>query len=121
MTNQTRASIPRASFRAMKEAVLGKDYELGLTIVTATHIKKLNKIYRNQDRPTDILSFPLSRKSGEIYICPSATRAEAKKFNRSYDNFVPFLFIHGLVHLKGYDHGATMERIEAKVRARFKI
>ncbi|MFA6432266.1 MAG: rRNA maturation RNase YbeY [Candidatus Paceibacterota bacterium] len=121
MTNQTRASIPHASFRAMKEAVLGKDYELGLTIVTATHIKKLNKIYRNQDRPTDILSFPLSRKSGEIYICPSATRAEAKKFNRSYDNFVPFLFIHGLVHLKGYDHGATMERIEAKVRARFKI
>lgn len=121
MTNETRASIPRASFRAMKEAVLGKKYNLNLAFVTAARMKKLNKIYRGLDRPTDILSFPLSAHEGEMYICPSETKLEAKKFSRTYDNFVPFLFIHGLVHLKGYDHSATMERIEAKFRTRFNV
>jgi ssRNA-specific RNase YbeY (16S rRNA maturation enzyme) len=45
----------------------------------------------------------------------------AKDFDRSYENFIYFLFIHGCVHLKGYDHGSTMERIEAKFRKEFGI
>ena len=120
-TNETHASIPRVRFQAIKEAALGKRYELSLTFVGAAHIAKLNKIYRNKTKPTDILSFPLSEQEGEIYICPSETRKAAPLFGRKYDNFMAFLFIHGCVHLKGYDHSATMEAIEARLRRRFKV
>ena len=121
MTNQTRASIPRVRFSSIKDAALGTAYDLTLTFATPAQIRKLNKIYRNIDKPTDILSFPLSKTEGEIYICPSETRAMAKDFDRTYENFMAFLFIHGCVHLIGHDHGGTMERIEADIRKRFKI
>jgi probable rRNA maturation factor len=71
--------------------------------------------------PTDILSFPLSENEGEIYINPATARKEAKKFDRPYDNFILFLLIHGLVHLKGYEHGAIMESIETRFRKKFKV
>jgi probable rRNA maturation factor len=121
MSNEARASIPRASFRAIKKAALGKSYRLSVIFTTAARIKALNLTYRGLNKPTDILSFPISAHEGEIYICPSETRKAAKDFDRTYENFMSYLFIHGCVHLKGYDHGATMERIEAKLRKRFKI
>jgi len=121
VSNETRAGLPRAPFRAIKDAALGTAYKLDLVFTTPARMKKLNLIYRNKDKPTDILSFPLSRREGEIYICASEARTEARKFARTYENFIAFLFIHGCVHLKGHDHGSTMERIEAKLRARFKI
>ncbi len=121
MTNETRASIPRVRFSSMKDAVLGKAYKLNLVFTTPAKIAELNKIYRGIDKPTDILSFPLSDTEGEIYISPSETRIEAPKFDRSYENFMAFLFIHGCVHLKGHDHGATMERIEADIRRQFDV
>ncbi|MDE2188390.1 MAG: rRNA maturation RNase YbeY [Patescibacteria group bacterium] len=101
--------------------ILGHDYELSVAIVTKKTIHNLNKKWRNKDTPTDILSFYISNNEGEIYICPSEARKEAHKFERSFDNFIAFLFIHGLVHLKGYDHGAIMESIETKFRNKFKV
>ncbi|HEY4503639.1 MAG TPA: rRNA maturation RNase YbeY [Candidatus Paceibacterota bacterium] len=111
----------KAIFGVIKDAVLGKKYELSLSFINARQIEKLNCIYRGIKKPTDILSFPLSKKEGEMCICLSTTRKEAKKFNRTYENFLKFLFIHGLVHLKGYEHGSTMESIEAKFRKRFNV
>lgn len=108
-------------FKAISKEVLGENYKLTFTFVGPKYIQRLNKIYRNIDKPTDILSFPLSADEGEIYICKSESRKEAKNFDRPYDNFLNFLFIHGCVHLKGYDHSATMEDIEAKIRAKFKV
>jgi len=119
--NETRQGISVARFRAIKKEALGDDYDLSLIFTTPAKIAKLNLIYRDKKTPTDILSFPISKNEGEIYICQSEARKEAKKFNRSYANFLVFLFIHGCVHLKGYDHGSTMERIEAKLRKRFGI
>ncbi len=84
-------------------------------------MKELNFMYRNKNEPTDILSFPLSKTEGEMYICLSEAKKEAKKFDRKPENFLAFLFIHGCVHLKGYDHGGTMERLEVKFRRKFKI
>ena len=121
LTNTTKAKLPRLAFALMKNAVLGKNYELSLIIVSKNEIKKLNKIYREIDKPTDILSFPLSENFGEIYINPEMAEEEAKKFARNYANFFAFLFIHGLVHLKGFDHSSTMESIEANFRKQFGI
>ena len=119
--NDTKSKMPGSAFLAMKDAVLGKEYELSVAIVSAGKIRELNKRWRDKDKATDILSFPLSDNEGEIYINPATARKEARKFGRTWDNFILFLFIHGLVHLKGYEHGVIMEAIEAKFRKRFKV
>jgi len=119
--NETRGKVPLLPFEEMKRKVLGTRYKLNLIFTAAPKIKKLNLIYRNKNQATDILSFPISKKEGEMYICPAEVRHEMKKFKRKYTNFLQFLFIHGLVHLKGYDHGSTMERIEAKFRKQFNV
>ena len=121
LTNTTKAKLPSLAFVDMKNSILGKKYELSLIIVSKKEIQKLNKKYREINKPTDILSFPLSDDFGEIYINIEMTKIEAKKFNRKYENFLAFLFIHGLVHLKGFDHGSTMESIEARFRKQFGI
>ena len=121
ITNATKAKLPSLAFSVMKDKILGKKYELSVVIVSKAEIKKINKQYRDINKPTDILSFPLSENFGEIYINPEMTKLEAKKFDRDYENFFGFLFIHGLVHLKGFDHGSTMESIEARFRKVFGI
>jgi probable rRNA maturation factor len=108
-------------FKDIKMAVLGKSYVLSFSFTGPKAIQKLNLIYRNKNKPTDILSFPLSKNEGEIYICKSEAKKEAKKFDLSYEKFITYLFIHGCVHLKGYDHGVKMEAIESQLRKRFGI
>ena len=119
--NKTKGRLPSLPFELIKKTVLGKNYELSLVFTTASKMLELNKTYRNLNEPTDILSFPLSKTSGEIFICPSETKKMMAEFDRTYENFLAFLFIHGLVHLKGYDHGDKMEKVEIKFRKKFKI
>ena len=115
------SAIDELIFSKIKKTVLGNNYELCLVIIGKDEIKKINKSYRNIGEPTDILSFPLTEKEGEILICPEIARKEAPNFGRSYDNFIKFLFIHGLIHLKGFEHGDKMESEEKKVRDIFGI
>ena len=67
-----------------------------------------------KNKPTNILSFPLSKKEGEILICPSITKKQLKKFGRTYPELLQFLVIHGLLHLKGMQHSSRMEVSEQK-------
>ena len=108
-------------FEIIKKAVLGSKYELSLVFCPAKKIQNLNKTYRKINKPTDILSFPLSKTSGEIFICKSETRKMMAEFDRPYQNFLTFLFIHGCVHLKGYDHSPKMEKVEQKFRKQFGV
>ncbi len=122
--NKTKANpsiIDELAFANMKSAALGNEYELNLVIVGKDEIRKLNKSYRNIDEATDILSFPISRKEGEIFLCPEIALKEAPHFGRNYDNFIKYLFIHGLVHLKGFKHSSRMENEEEKIRNKFGI
>ena len=109
------------AFKKIANKVLGKKYSLSFSFTSSVKIKKLNLIYRGKNCATDILSFPLSKNEGEIFICKSEARKEAKKFGRTHENFLKFLFIHGCVHLKGFDHSATMEGIETKLRKQFRV
>lgn len=121
LINEAKAHVPTIDFSAIKHDILGPEYALNLIFTDSSHIKKLNTIYRDKECATDILSFPLSDTEGEIYISEIEARAEAAKFDREYDNFIAFLFIHGCTHLKGHDHGAIMESIEAKLREKFGV
>lgn len=119
--NETKKKLPLVDFSRIKKTALGTRYVLSLIFTTPSRIKKLNTIYRDLEKPTDILSFPLSEKEGEIYICEQEAKKECKKFDREYKNFLAFLFIHGCVHLKGHDHGSTMELVEVKLRKRLGV
>ncbi len=121
LINEAGTSVPAIDFSGIKSAVLGAAYKLNLIFTDSAKIKKLNTIYRNKECATDILSFPISDTEGEIYISEKEARAEMKKFDRDYDNFIAFLFIHGCTHLKGHDHGAIMEDIEAEIRNKFGV
>lgn len=105
----------------IKEEILGKSYDLNVNIVSKKEIQKINKIYREKNEATDILSFPLDQKSGEIFINLEETKKMAPKFNRDFLNFTDFLFIHGLVHLLGHDHGEEMDKKEAYFRKKFEV
>ncbi len=121
LVNKTKGKLPSLPFEVMKDEVLGKDYELSLVFVTEAESHKINLAYRQKDKPTNILSFPLEKNAGEIFICPEYAKKEAPDFEREYENYLAFLFIHGLVHLKGFDHGSRMENEEQKFRNKFGI
>ncbi len=87
------------NWEKIKSEVLGEAYELSLAFVT------------DQESDHNVLSYPLSKSSGEILI----NKKEAKKTGHT----VLELFIHGLLHLKGMRHGSRMEREEQKLIKRF--
>ena len=113
--------LPNGSFLKMKDFYLGKKYDLSLVFCGQTKSKSLNKKWRKKDYSANILSFPISKDMGEIYIDLDTAKKQHKKFDRSLENYISFLFIHGLVHLDGYDHGVKMEKQEEKIRKQFKI
>lgn len=69
---------------------------------------------RGKDKSTNVLSFPLSENSGEIFIDLATVKKELRKFDMSYTKLVVYLFIHGCLHLKGMEHGDKMTEAEQK-------
>jgi ssRNA-specific RNase YbeY (16S rRNA maturation enzyme) len=114
-----------ASYKKIKESILGKRYDLSLAMISPAAMQRAMKYKYKQMTPanmravtrktkkknhiSNVLAFPLSPASGEILICKSA----AKPYT------VEYLFIHGCLHLKGRKHGATMEREERRLLKKF--
>jgi len=114
-----------------------------LAFVPEVAIQKLNRDWRKKNRPTDVLSFPnfapyLGKKPlktaklgkivpisdpdsvvrlGDIAIAPGVVRKEAGKFGHAVEEHYIFLFIHGMLHLLGYDH----ERSEKDEKEMFRL
>ena len=112
LLNGTRGTLPRVPFSRIKDAVMGERYTLSLAIVGEQKIRILNRTHRGKDMPTDVLSFPYSKTDGEIIINPNTARKKAKQFGMTERHYLAFIFIHGLLHLKGLEHGRTMETQE---------
>ncbi len=91
---------------------LKKNLELSVNIVVGEKMKSLNKKYRNKDKPTDVLSFPLGGGSGDIFICLSIAKKEAKRENISVEAKLAHLTVHGFLHLQGYDHESSKREAE---------
>ncbi len=116
----TTRSVPSIPFATIKDHILGPKYELTLALIGRTRAKALNQRSRGKSYTPNVLSFPLTKTTGEIYLCPAVAAREASAFGRTTTAQLTFLFIHGLLHLKGYDHGATMERLEEQWCKTFK-
>jgi probable rRNA maturation factor len=88
---------------------------LSLAFVNKEEIKKFNKKFRGKNKPTDVLSFLLNEKQcfGEIIICPEVVKENAKKYGVSAKREIMKVFVHGILHLCGYDHEKSEK--EAKI------
>jgi len=119
VSNHTEQTLPDINFEEVKNSALGKSYSLSVVFVSATESRRIHKEYRKKDKPTNILSFPYSHESGEIVFCLEVAMAEAKQYKFSLDQYIIYLFIHGLIHLAGFDHSLEMEKREAAQRKKF--
>ena len=105
--------------KALKHLSLHFEPYISVTIVDNDYIHEINRTYRHIDRPTDVISFAFLDDNpnrdqlfqskqmvvlGEIYISYQKAEEQAKAYGHSLDRELCFLFVHGLLHLLGYDH-----------------
>jgi probable rRNA maturation factor len=114
-------SFPDQPYQIIKDDILGKRYTLELFIVGKKRATSINLKSRQKTYAPNVLSFPYTESHGEIILCPEVARKEAADHGMSYEGYFAFLFIHGLLHLKGYDHGAKMEKLEKKYVAKYRL
>jgi len=89
--------------------------EVNLLFCTSSSIQELNKTYRGQDKPTDILSFGYDSPDeplGDLALCLEVAQAQATSFGLPVAEELLRLLAHGLVHLLGYDHQSDEEEAE---------
>ncbi len=109
------------------------DSELSILFVGDRAMKSLNRRYRNKDKTTDVLSFPLQEIKfpnrpvllGDIVISIPAARRQAAEAAHALNREIEVLLVHGLLHLLGYDHEAgarearRMKRKELQLLKKF--
>lgn len=103
------------------------DAELSVSLVEDTTIQELNRQYRGQDRPTDVLSFSLREGEpvgqqfalGDLVISVETARRQAEQFGNRFEEEIGELVFHGFLHLLGYDHEGPARREWDGAEARF--
>ncbi len=105
--NQTDLEIDISSLEIIHNELTAKDIEL--ILVNNDEIQILNKEHRNIDKATDVLSFPLeydmpNMPLGSIVISVDFVKEKAKEYNHSFLDELTLLFIHGMLHIQGFDH-----------------
>jgi rRNA maturation RNase YbeY len=116
--NVTRRTAPRAAFSAAAEEILPA-FDISLVFVTPAKARALNQKLRKKDYVPNVLSYSAGKNNGEIIICLSEAKKQAPTYSMDEHTFVLYLFIHGLLHLKGWAHSGTMERSERRLLAKF--
>ena len=103
---------------AKKKENIHNDAELSVTFVDKEEIQNINKVYRDKDKVTDVISFALEedeleidfndfdipRVLGDIIICTDVAKEQAESYGHSFERELGFLALHGFLHLLGYDH-----------------
>lgn len=137
-----RATLKKACYQTLTHlpASLVFPITVNLLLTNDKAVRKLNRDFRGMDKPTNVLSFPQYESSqltkmgrggehveiGDIVMGYQYIVAEAKKDHKILINHITHLFIHGLLHLFGYDHMTNkeadrMERLEKKIMAKLNL
>ena len=119
--NYSHSPIPTVLFKHIGKELLPTQYELSIVGVGAVRATNLNKQYRNKAYAPDVLSFPLSNTTGEICMHVDAIYKDAQTYNVPKKEYITFLYIHSILHLKGYTHGKNMENEEHRLCKRYAI
>ncbi|MDD3055685.1 MAG: rRNA maturation RNase YbeY [Aliarcobacter sp.] len=107
LENNTQFEIDVSSLEDIAKTLTNKDIEL--LVVKNDEIQILNKEHRNIDKATDVLSFPMDfdfehMPLGSIVISTDFVEEKAKEYGHSFNEEFSLLFIHGILHLLGFDH-----------------
>lgn len=124
--------------KAIKAALTYEAFEqparISVTFTDNEGIRELNRIYRDKDSETDVLSFPqydfaagetpeldLCCSLGDIVLSLERARVQAKEIGHGYKREVAFLTVHSVLHLLGYDHERSSEDEEEMCRRQREI
>lgn len=134
-TNETEAELEESLFSGLAEkgyeilkdridSMMGKrNGGIDLVLVDDPTIHKLNKEYRDKDKPTDVISFAYLEVTeyekvegdiivGDVFISVDTAKKQAKKKGHSLEEELSVLFVHGFLHLFGFDHQDDEEEEE---------
>jgi probable rRNA maturation factor len=131
----SRGSVPAAELRRIAVGVLDAEAApagVGAEVVLADAetVRELNRFYRGQDAPTDVLSFAAQADDdafvdaedaaepsvGEVIVCLAIARAQAEAAGRALAGEVAHLVVHGLLHILGHDHEETADAARMQAR-----
>lgn len=101
----------------MEEDLKDKNLYINIVLTNPQNIRKMNKEYRNIDKETDVLSFPMFEKEelenrqvlnldilGDIVISIQRVKDQAEEYGHSFEREFAYMLVHGFYHLMGYDH-----------------
>ncbi len=111
-----------------EENLLSKNLYLSVTLTNPENIRTINKNFRNIDKETDVLSFPMFEKDdiekiknndkpivndviGDIVISIPRISEQAKEYGHSFERELSYMIVHGFYHIMGYDHMNENDKI----------
>lgn len=123
VNNLTKTRVNESNLKRVALYVLAeegrKDEGLSIALISSKRSQELNKTYRGRDRATNVLAFKEEEFGlGELVICPTVVRRDAKKYDILFTSAMTWMVIHGVLHLLGYTH-KTMEKKETAYRTHF--
>lgn len=117
-----------------KENLLDLNFYLSITLTTPEQIHKLNKEFRNVDKETDVLSFPMFEKNeideivknrirnmahevlGDIVISIDRVKEQALEYGHSFERELSYMIVHGFYHVMGYDHIEESDKVVMRAK-----
>lgn len=106
-----------------EEKISSKNFYINVILTTPANIKEINKQYRNIDKETDVLSFPMFEKDeihsiqpkvqevlGDIVISIERVKEQAEEYGHSFIRELAYMVVHGFYHIIGYDHMQEEEK-----------
>mgnify|MGYP000299153513 FL=1 len=107
LENNTNLEIDISNLENIANTLTKKDIEL--VVVNNEEMRLLNKEHRNIDKATDVLSFPMdfdfpNMPLGSIVVSTDFVEEKSKEYGHTFNEEFSLLFIHGILHLLGYDH-----------------
>ena len=115
-----------------EEKLKGLNIYISITLTTPKQIRELNKEYRNIDKETDVLSFPMFEKNeidaivekreempvaevlGDVVISLERVAEQAIEYGHSFERELSYMLVHGFYHLMGYDHIEEKDKIQMR-------
>ncbi len=128
VTEEILATMEKAAKYCLElEGIDEERTEISVTFVEAEEIRELNRDYRDNDKVTDVLSFPQFDDLndipdfgeiclGDVVICKERAQEQAEEFGHSFEREIIYLFTHSILHLLGYDHMEEEEKQEMRGR-----
>ncbi len=106
---------------------------VSVTLTCPSYIRKINNEYRNIDKETDVLSFPMFEKNeidsmieagnnivhdvlGDIIVSVDRVKEQAIEYGHSFERELAYMIVHGFYHLMGYDHMTDDDKVKMRAK-----